>query len=541
MVERQRLTTGLFANLGANSPQPEEIVTPMEFHSDALTADDLPSNASRTTPLKALAAMGPMDMFLGSSPTPHARKTTKHVVSDNTSVATPTAVRTRQVVMEDNLGSSPPRFEKDANSIAGQSGGGVQVGSSFDYHQPEPSFDEGTTIDEEALLAAELEYNRSDLDLPDDTIMSELPSSTIDLQLTAQIDADMQAHVADTAQPAEEAAPETDNVFVDAASHQLPTHDASDTEVDESQPSSQAAFVQREDRTSSTSRVGDSFSKSSPEEATPKANTLRRSSRHSLDSTPVQPSSGKKRKQTPGRKGKKERAQEKNRPVHEVARPDDDGMLDNIVVASPKKTGSAKKRKSAADALAIVEARTLVPETNRKRGIRRSQSSLSQVENSQDVLVEDSPAPKRARQSLNKDVSDAKSTPPPSKESQTKRLSHVQVTPKSSTRGTSVIAAQEPAIENNDSGAPTIIEDHSPSQPHPASASVSTPSRSFTERVILTPRSIINQLKSLKDYLFSAPQLVLGRDEEREIDDVMYDIRRQVTAAGLRSEAKRQE
>lgn len=192
----------------------------------------------------------------------------------------------------------------------------------------------------------------------------------------------------------------------------------------------------------------------------------------------------------------------------------------------------------------------VVPETNQKRSILRSQSLLSQVENSQDFLVEDTPAPKRARKSQNQDVSEAKMTLP----SQTKRLSHVQVMPKrspdyggSSVRGTptvtgtpiaNTLADRAPAA--NISVAPMIIEPapepFEPSQSQRGLTAISTPSRSFTERVILTPRSIINQLKSLKDFLFSAPQLVLGREEEREIDDALFDIRRRVHAAGLRGD-----
>jgi hypothetical protein len=48
-------------------------------------------------------------------------------------------------------------------------------------------------------------------------------------------------------------------------------------------------------------------------------------------------------------------------------------------------------------------------------------------------------------------------------------------------------------------------------------------------------------LKSLKDYLFSAPQLTLAREEEREIDDALFDIRRRVHAAGVRGEEQDKE
>ncbi|KAF2830661.1 hypothetical protein CC86DRAFT_343582 [Ophiobolus disseminans] len=544
MIERQRLSGGLFANMGAPSPQ-KAPPSPMELHSDALTADDLPMDASHNTPLKALAAMGPMDAFLGSSPTPHARKSTRHIVSDDTSVATPTNVRTVKLANNDELGSSPPQFEKrsEVNSD-------VLVGSSFDYRQPETpyaiSFDEGTTIDEEAMLAAvaDTEFgNRSDNDVLTDTIMSEVPSSTIDLQLTAQLDADIQAHMAAATPTSDKPVPESNNEFVDAASHPQFSNtaneqDVSDTEVADSQPSSsvhlQAMQREREDDTSSTSRVGDSFSKPGSAKGTPRSKSLRRSSRHSLTSSPAASPSKKKRKQTPAKpepqleQDKMKKVQEEPTPTQQSLKqpspqPDEDGMLDNIIVASPTiRPPKTKKRKSMNDPGSPT---IHIPETTRKRGpVRRSQSLLSQVENSQDVRIEDTPAPKRARQDSNHDVSDAKSTPPPP--SQTKRLSHVQVTPKrsselgSSVRGSSVAAAEEGSQE-------------------PAVAA--TPSRSFADRVILTPRSIIQQLKSLKDFLFSAPQLVLGREEEREIDDALFDIRRKVHAAGSRREEGKDE
>jgi hypothetical protein len=548
MLDRQRLTTGLFAKMGAPSPQPEEAPSPMEIHSDALTADDLPDHPSKTTPLKALAAMGPMDAFLGSSPTPHARKSSQKIVGDNTDVATPTAVRNLKLAQNDDLDSSPPRFEKETDSRPGRIHSDALVGSSFEYRQPESShsmsFDEGTTIDEEAILDAVAHHDslQVDSDMPDDTIMSELPSSTIDLQLTAQIDADMQA-VDTKAEPAEAAAPESNTQFVDAASHQqqsIVDYDqaGSDTEVEDSQTPTRATVARTprkdsEANTSSTSRVGDSFINPPSAAGTPKTYSLRRSSRHSTGS-PAQPPSSKKRRQTPSKKDKHaKKAKEASMPSQEpVAQPDEEGMLDNTIVASPKPSETkSKKRKSmpAAD-----ERRVVVPETNRKLNLRRSQSLLSQVENSQDLRVEDTPAPKRARQGADKDVSEAKTSTPGSTGSQTKRLSHVEIStrPRSSSSQHSQLRDQ-PAEQQEQAAKPTPEPQASQNQPQ-----ASTPSRSFAERVILTPRSIIAQLKTLKDYLFSTPALVLGREEEREIDDVMFDIRRQVHAAGLRGEKR---
>ncbi|KAF2036545.1 hypothetical protein EK21DRAFT_51653 [Setomelanomma holmii] len=554
MVERQRLSGGLFANMGAPSPQKDEVPSPMELHSDALTADDLPTDAARTTPLKALAAMGPMDVFLGSSPTPHARRTSRKIISDETSVATPTAVRTVEMDDNDDLGSSPPRFEK-ADKDVEQPNSDICVASSFDYRQPETpfdmSFDEGTTIDEDALLNAattRADVNeRSQADIATDTAMSELPSSTIDLQLTAQLDADIQAQMAAGTEDTDEPASESLNVFVDAASHPQPSllgEHGSDTEVDESQPPMPAAIkvgpVDDEVDTSSTSRVGDSFSKPSSDKGTPRSQSLRRSIRHSAASSPAQSPSMKKRKSRKSESAPEQESKEEQAPQQQPAQPsqpDEDGMLDNIIVASPAPRNTRpKKRKSMNEAASPT---VDVPETHKKRGpVRRSQSLLSQVENSQDVIVEDTPAPKRAKQNAAQDVSEARSTPPPQPpvqqmNSQTKLLSHVQVTPKRSSEHERSIRGSRIILE----GPPPATELETQIRiQEPVDNSASTPSRSFTERVILTPRSIINQLKSLKDYLFSAKELVIGREEEREIDDALFDIRRRVHAAGARGE-----
>ncbi|KAG9193883.1 hypothetical protein G6011_03918 [Alternaria panax] len=616
MMDRQRLGSGLFANLGAPSLHPDEVPSPMEFHSDALTADELPDHVSQTTPLKALAAMGPMDGYLGSSPTPHTRKGTRNIVSDDTDLATPTAVRSIQYANND-LDSSPPRFEKEGRSPTKASGPDVLVGSSFDYRQPErsfsASFDEGTTLDEEALLDAVAPHDnpQMDSDRVSDTVMSELPSSTIDLQLTAQIDADMQV----AAEGADEQQLESNAEFVDVASHLQSsiTNDdqaGSDTEIDDAQtptrrPARRASRKSSQADTSSTSRVGDSFNMGSAK-GTP--NALRRSTRSSMASPGrlERLPSGKKPRRTPAKAEKKtstpakkdrrtktgKQAQEEPAPELESepvslselesapapapAQPsnEDEEVLDNIVVAaSPKKPtekNQGKKRK-----LSSTEAPIASPATNRKMNLRRSQSLLSQVENSQDieeVIMDETPVPnKRAKSNADQDVSEAKKTTPGS---ETKRLSHVQVSPRPRSSGGSagrpsphpkeaememeIEQAQQEHVPEALTSASDEIPPNQPqsqlqSQPQPHSHSrfhssvtatatatgTNTPTRSstsFADRVILTPRSIINQLKSLKDYLFSTPTLVLGRSEEREIDDALFDIRRQVHAAGLRRE-----
>jgi hypothetical protein len=518
MIERQRLSGSLFSNIGAPSPQPDAVSSPMELHSDVPTADDLPMTAARTTPRQALAAMGPMDGFLGSSPTPHARKSTRQIPGEDSTLSTPTAVRRIKVMDNDDLGSSPPQFGKSSKSNAEQLDSDVLVGSSFEYRQLDTaydeSFDDGTTIDEDAMLDAVARFgqaeDRSEIEPSSDAVMSELPSSTIDLQLTAQLDADIQAHTAAASQDAEEPAAESNNEFVDAASHLQ----NSNAEVNASQPLS-PAVLDHEDNdvdTSSTSRVGDSFSKPSSSKGTPKSQSVRRSNRHSATPSPLMALGKKKRKSTPAKADKQakkaemeepeEQSPTKSAPTPTAPAPetDEDDMLDNIVVV-PRSgpLATTKKRKSTSD------------ELPRKRGpYRRSQSQLSQVENSQDILVEDTPTPKRARQSTSQDVSDAKA----------KRLSHVQVTPKRSaeSRRSSSLITSTPAVTPA-------------SAPAETPAAVATPSRSFTERVILTPRSIINQLRSLKDYIFSGPKLVLKGEEQREIDTIMFDIKARVLYA----------
>lgn len=570
MLERQRFSGGLFAEMGAGSPLQEAPRSPLEIHSDALTADDLPDHVSHVTPLKALASMGPMDAFLGSSPTPHARKNNRQVVSDDTSLATPTTARAVKLANNEELGSSPPQFRREVDVDARQPGSDVRVCSSFEYRQPETTmgsfFDEQTTVNDKTPL--DFALPTSDLNEPletnppSDAITPEMPSSTIDLQLTAQLDADIQAHVAATAEEPSDIAEDSNADFVDAASHQQPSNlkveqAGRDTQVEDSQfPSSVIATTPRKAGfdTSSTSCVGDSFSRPSSSKGTPRSHSLRRSSRQSTTSSPTQSPHKNKRTHTPSRAEETAMRHSKQEPAgiqSPVQQAEDDDMLDNIVVEVPAtRPNQAMKRKSMNDAQSPTESRLLIPETHRKRGpVRRSQSLLSQVESSQAVLLEDTPAPKRAKQTASQDVSTAKSTTPPPQRSQTKRLSHVQITPKrSSERGSSVRASSvmtEVAAPGSakSKATPVAAREAEASQrgSQQASVGVSTPSRSFTERVILTPRSIINQLKSLKDYLFSAPQLTLGRDEEREIDDTLFDIRTQLHAAGRRGEGMKRE
>ncbi|KAH6633064.1 Rap1-interacting factor 1 N terminal-domain-containing protein [Boeremia exigua] len=549
MIERQRLAGGLFADMRALSPQREAPPSPLELHSDLQSVEDLPSRTTRTTPLKTLAKMGPMDVFLHSSPTPHARRTSQKIVSDDTDVATPTAVRTVRVAEDEDLGSSPPRFEGATTSKSRQHP--REAAESLEDQQPDSvysaSFDDGTTMDEDALAAAVMLAEQEEeltkgYELSDD-MMSDLPSSTIDLELTAQIDADIQT--AEGAIRPDETIQEPESVFVDAASHPTSSHnvpatqDGSDTEVEPTPKSFRTRKGKKAD-TSSTSRVEDSFT-STPAKGTPGSH-VRRSTRQSMDSPIHIQLSNKKRQKNP-RRSKQESTLDGQASSPLQAQPEAaGGELENGVAASPtEKTRRGKKRKAMADSPSRLESPGVTLESGRRNGMRRSQSNLSQVESATDVIT-DTPAPfKRVRQSTNKDVSEAKlEAPLPPRDlhsSHNKRLSHVQVTPRHD-------KASAPAVEEQIAASIATVADTAPELRHSAleqsqiqsqqqaPTGSATPNRSFAERVILTPRSIINKFKEIKNYILNARGLTVSEAEVREIDDVLFHIRRGVFAAG---------
>jgi hypothetical protein len=529
MIERQRLAGGLFANLGAPSPQRDISRSPMEIHSDAPSVDELPSRRSRTTPLKTLAAMGPMDAFLGSSPTPHARRRSQRIVSESTDIATPSAVRTVQIITDDSFGSSPPRLERvqdsgvrqPAKNDAADAVEYEQAGSSFAQSFEDTTINEDTTLNEDPFTAP---TGREDIDevgdsKSGDTVMSDMAGNAVDSQLTAQIDADMQAadanHSFDTQEP--ESVSETPK----------PTRGRRRSKAEPS----------------STSHVGHSFESPTPIKGTPRSQELRRSSRHSMGS-PIQPPSEKKRKQTPVKdNGRAEKAdmeggQSKEKPTEPHAQSHEAKSLNNNAAQQPNE--KSRKRKTRGSPRSAYDSQTTTPDTGRTRGPLRSQSRLKQVENAEDVAVEDTPAPKRARPDGAKDVSEAKTAAPTeahSSQSQ-RRVSQARVMAKSSKQLETAVVDSD-AVTDNDNpdtqSATTEVAATVTSQQLRAGAN---PGRSFTERVILTPRSIINKLKEFKDYFLNAPGLVIGRAEEREIDDALFDIRRQVFAAGLRAETE---
>lgn len=591
MIERQRITSNIFSGIGSRRNSQPDFLSPkamaQELHSEAISADESANGGSRT-PSKALAAMGPMDIYLGSSPTPQSRNRSQQILSDDPSVTTPSAVRTVQLADKlEELGSSPPRFEKGTASIAdvrkSNEAPPIVVGDSFDNRQPENPhtgfFDDGTTVEDGLFPVTDnydplLDAQTLDDELPTDTDSVDVPSSTVELQLNAQLNAELNAQTESSTRL--EGLKESHDVYVDASSQPssvaIEKPDAiKNTQMEELQPThTNLAVDGRGTGTpSSTSRVRDSFSSINAEEEvadepSSAAQNPRRSSRHSAASSPaLKLSSDRKRKQSPAGVISRNKKSKKNNlkiesPSPVTHKPKEPILLDCIVVASDTPKPS-RKRRSKSISQSPTSSQSIVPETNRKLSTHRSASLLSHVEAAlDDIFVQDTPPSKRVRRGVNQDVSEAKTTPQEhSNTSKAKRLSHVQVTPRHSSTRTSltaapekgkIISAETPAhgtqvpTSNQQEVDVTSHLRHDMAAPmgtvqslsQQASIEAATPSRSFAERVILTPKSLLGRLRRM---ISDCSQLVgLGREEERQLDDALFHLRRQVHAAGMRGQ-----
>lgn len=579
MVERHRLGASMFAHMGSSSISRQDSGPSRQHNedlsSDVMSADGLPNEGS-PLPMKALASMPAMDVYLGSSPTPSSRSR-----GHEAKTLTPKTNRKAQLAADlSDIGSSPPRLEKEvpstleppAENDTAREVESVDLDPREVQEADNSSFNEGTTIDEDMILTVERKAQLEEKESSDDDLTeldsADMPSSTMELELNAQLDAEMNAHV-ETSQEKDtrvepEVPEESNNVYVDAPS-QRPVDAMEGSEVGETQLDGPPEPVFDATRSAGTSRVRDSFSTptiTEKKKTTPDSQTsnLRRSSRHSAASASGTSTGSRKRKQSsqnaPSPKKPKitDTTAEEPTPEPRKAPMNERERIRDSVVNSPADKPSPRRR--GRPSKASVAESPVIPETSRKRSVRRSASLLSQGQlQSDDVLVEDTPAPKRARRSASKDVSEAKGVPlADSRASQVKRLSHVQVSPKPlpASRESSAGAAEqvvdlgEPAIdtvqgsalgEQNAKGTPQqqgntaepIEREQTPSQP--ATAAVATPNRSFADRVFLTPRSILAQLGRLKDEL---KKIVLGPAEEREFADVGFEINREIFAAGAR-------
>jgi hypothetical protein len=456
---------------------------------------------------------------------------------------------------------------------------------SFECRQPQEadaaSIDDGTTVDEEMLPVTALPSQAKDAESSEESELSELdsadlPSSTMELELNAQLNAEIQAvakpsAIADMEVPAE-LPEESNNIYVDAPSQRPSNAMTDDSEVAETQMEQPqtAAVAYGSARSGTTSRVVDSFSSpagtrntaSSPDS---QSLNLRRSSRHSVVSSPGAFTSTRKRKQpvhdvpSPNKKAKSTEVKAEQSPAKpaDIQPVDKEDILDCIIVASPVVKPVIRKRGRPRSSTTADEL-TVVPETSRKVSTRRSASLLSQVQSqSDDVLVEDTPAPKRTRRGASRDVSEARDiTLSDAQTSQVKRLSHVQVSPKQgpSIRESSNVAEEqvidlgEAAIQQVQGsfvgeqnahaalqlqGDTTGLVETEQTQTEPVPTAVSTPRRSLVEREVLTPKSIIARIREFASKL---GHMVLGPGEEREFFDATFELSREAHAAARRGQ-----
>ncbi|KAF2494756.1 hypothetical protein BU16DRAFT_527744 [Lophium mytilinum] len=216
--EKQRATAAMFPDIQsspvAELPRSSTGVTRLNLTSDLPNVD---SDDALHTPMKGRKSLGPMDYYVGSSPTPRNRSRTKQIMSD-TSVATPNAVRTVQVTVpsEDDPPSSPPGMETTQESLGSYipetaSDAAGMVEDSFEYRQVEKDVahdltdeievHEPTEIDSSVFIGPlrragsveeDIQVNNEAADLtPEED--EDLPSPNPESQLAAQITTDMEA------------------------------------------------------------------------------------------------------------------------------------------------------------------------------------------------------------------------------------------------------------------------------------------------------------------------------------------------------------
>ena len=240
------------------------------------------------------------------------------------------------------------------------------------------------------------------------------------------------------------------------------------------------------------------------------------------------------------------------------------------MLAPPTPTVSSTKRKPGRPRKVVSESQSAQkPAASLKRRTRLSAPELDRLDSDADALVvEDTPAPKRMRTRASQDVSRGPSSAPPESGSvpslgslaaQVRRVSHVEIggravdrlgvdrvgVPSEASDGEAVDNEEERAdatvaqprldvttpLETADEGVQEVRTPSRPaSSPDDAAAAGATPTSSLG-RVMLTPRSILGRLKKI---LSDCSQMVLGSQEERQFDDVLFELRTEVHAAGRR-------
>ncbi|KAF2749778.1 hypothetical protein M011DRAFT_484473 [Sporormia fimetaria CBS 119925] len=525
VFERQRDTSTVYSAADPGWQHFGGSSQPQDVNSDALTADDLPTPTRHSrSPLKALAAMGPMDAYLGSSPTPYARSRGQQTMGGQPESIGPTAMHTVTTGDDVELGSSPPRMAKMPGPHVGNGVQHPETTNNGEQSLGERDFteyDEGTTIEDDVfrdlrspVTAQEPKDRaaRAAIEMP-----SEDSSSAIEDQLERQFDADISV-LHDEEQPKKPTAPPETSKDPEAMLLDAPS------------------FVQQ----------------ASADDTPVQTSAVRRSTRHSVVTSPAKEVANRKRARrslSESQRSSKKPREEDKAPLQQ-SKPAEEPecvIVEQLSTAPPKRgPGRPPKRKP--------QQTQVVPETvqkqpSRKRAALRSSSSANDLEVGTDEIVGETPLLKRSRRSVGQDVSQAKSTESPAEESsQSKRLSHVRVSPRHTSSRASSVAGEDtadvtqaqdgdaisPAGEDEPKAAPQAQPDTTQSRTEEdITALTATPNRSFTERVILTPRSILDKLRKM---ISDCSQIVLGREEERGFDDALFDLRRAVHAAGRRGQ-----
>ena len=313
MLERQRITAQIYSDIGSTpKTQTEQLAAEppaVELYSDAMSANDLPNEISRT-PVKGLASLGTMDVYLGSSPTPQARPRSQLNAAGERSTMTSNAVRTMRLDKEpEDFGSSPPRFDKDVEMTNDAPESTTlkenMVTNSFERRQPDRSpsvtFDDVETSDED--VSADLpnithsdELARNDDEALSNVDLSDSSNSSTEVQLTAQINAEVNARIG----PENEALKprhDSNSAFVNALSQKALFGMAECPDVTDPHEDPTNSFA-------GSSLVRDSFPNPEADDSivnspAPRIHSLRRSTRASVTSNQSSATSRKKRKQPP--------------------------------------------------------------------------------------------------------------------------------------------------------------------------------------------------------------------------------------------------
>ncbi|KAK5127689.1 hypothetical protein LTR08_004334 [Meristemomyces frigidus] len=210
-----------------------------------------------------------------------------------------------------------------------------------------------------------------------------------------------------------------------------------------------------------------------------------------------------------------------------VAKPVSPVIDDPTPSQQPRKSGRGRPRKSA----------TSTPETNQletasAKGVKRRASALSVASSTDEPetsFVKETPAPSKAQK---------KRRGPGSKPVQAAISSQDGPELGRTTRRTMTAVVLPEKYSHHEPSSPdeametSVAREKTPKPVDPKEQStIGEASTAMPDPPVVTPRSIMARLR---DVLADIPNMILGPQEEREMDDIMFDIRREGHEAGRR-------